>query len=288
MKKIHTPFQLALIQQKCSNNIENNLHASIKKIKEAANKGAKIILLSELHANLYFCQTKDDSKFKLAESIPGSKTDLFSKIAKELQIILVISIFEKSTSGKFYNTAIVINEEGEIIGKYRKSHIPSCLEYNEKYYFSKGDTGFQVIDTSVGKLGILICYDQWFPEAARALALKGAELILIPTAIGFCTTDSKQEQKEQLEAWKIIQRSHAIANGIHIATCNRVGFESKTPSSETGIDFWGNSFVCGPFGKIISHLEQQEDIVHVNIDLEENKKTAKIWPFLQERESKNA
>ena len=288
MKKIHTPFQLALIQQKCSNNIENNLHASIKKIKEAANKGAKIILLSELHANLYFCQTKDDSKFKLAESIPGSKTDLFSKIAKELQIILVISIFEKSTSGKFYNTAIVINEEGEIIGKYRKSHIPSCLEYNEKYYFSKGDTGFQVIDTSVGKLGILICYDQWFPEAARALALKGAELILIPTAIGFCTTDSKQEQKEQLEAWKIIQRSHAIANGIHIATCNRVGFESKTPSSETGIDFWGNSFVCGPFGKIISHLDQLEDIVHVNIDLEENKKTAKIWPFLQERESKNA
>jgi len=276
-------FKLALIQKRIDADYKTNLQNLENSIRESAKNGAQIVLLSELHNNLYFCQTKEKSNFNLAEYIPGKQSDYFGALAKELKIILIASIFEKSKSGNYYNTSIIIDVSGEILSKYRKIHIPSCKEYNESFYFKKGSNGHIVVETNLGKIGILICYDQWFPEAARSLALQGVDIILMPSAIGFDTKDTEFEKNRQLDAWQTICRSHAIANGIHIAGCNRVGFEAKD-NTEVGIEFWGNSFVSGPFGEYLASAKDSNQIIYADINLDENNIVRKVWPFLKERE----
>ncbi len=276
-------FKLALIQQKIDPSFNNNQQKIINNIRRAAQQKADIVLLSELYSHPYFCQTKNEKNFSLAQIIPSPEIIKFANLAKNLSIIIVASVYEKSLDNKLYNTVVVIEKNGLIVGKYRKVHIPSCPEYNESFYFTSGEPEFLTIKTSIGNLGILICYDQWFPEGARKLALNGADIILIPTAIGYTPTDPTQEKLRQLNAWKTIQTSHAIANGLHLASCNRVGFEPNQNNPETGIDFWGNSFICDPFGEILTTSEHEETILLTNIDLHKNHQVAKIWPFLTER-----
>ncbi|NQY43238.1 MAG: acyltransferase [Legionellales bacterium] len=278
-------IKLALIQQKISPDFNENFTKTVKNIHEAAQKKANIVLLSELHEYPYFCQTKDEQYFKYAKPIPNQQITKIAKLAKQLKIVLIISIYERSPENKLYNTALVIEKTGGIIGKYRKVHIPSCQEYNESFYFTSGPLEFAPIKTSYGNLGILICYDQWFPEAARKLALNNADIILIPTAIGYNPQDSAQEKLKQLNAWKTIQTSHAIANGIPLASCNRIGFEPNPNNIETGIEFWGNSFICDSFGDILTTASSEETILFASIDYNKNKQITKTWPFLAERKS---
>jgi N-carbamoylputrescine amidase len=246
--------------------------------------GAKLVVLQELHSSLYFCQTEDTKMFDLAEPIPGPSTEIFSQIAKENRVVLVTSLFEKRTAGLYHNTAVVFEKDGSIAGKYRKMHIPDDPAYYEKFYFTPGDLGFNPIKTSVGNLGVLVCWDQWYPEAARLMALAGADILIYPTAIGWESTDEPDEKERQLNAWMISQRGHAVANGLPVISVNRTGFEADPSGVTNGITFWGNSFVAGPQGEIIHQFlaeKEQNEVVTVNLSRSED--VRRIWPFLRDR-----
>ena len=274
---------VSAIQQTCNEDRQTNLAFSILKIREAAEANADLVVLPELHLGPYFCQNEDPSHFDLAQPIPGPTTDILSNLAKELKIVIVSTIFEKRAPGLYHNTAVVFEKDGSIAGKYRKMHIPDDPGFYEKYYFTPGDMGFTPIETSIGKLGVLICWDQWYPEAARLMALAGAELLIYPTAIGWDPEDSKEEKQRQLDAWITIQRSHAVANGIPVISCNRVGFE-QAPDSTKGIEFWGNSFIAGPQGEIITQANASEiTLLNCPLDGQKSDQVRRIWPFLRDR-----
>ena len=272
--------KIALIQMKMSSDPKKNIKNAINKIKLAAKKGAKVICLPELFLTKYFCQVENHKNFNLAEKIPGPNSYLFSLLAKELKIILIISLFEKKTSGLYHNSSIVINEKGKILGKYRKMHIPDDPQFYEKFYFAPGDLGFKSFKTSKGNLGTLICWDQWFPEAARLTALKGAEIIFYPTAIGWHPKEKRKFGKSQLESWLSIQRSHAIANGIYVAAVNRVGIEKQ---GDKKIEFWGNSIIFDPSGNVVKKANLKENILICEIDLKKVETSRQHWPFFRDR-----
>ncbi len=277
-------LKIGFVQQSNVADKQTNLNKVIENIKVCSSQGARLIVLPELHNNLYFCQTENVSLFDLAETIPGTSTDIFGELAKELGIVLVLSLFEKRASGMYHNTAVVIDSDGNIAGKYRKMHIPDDPAYYEKFYFTPGDLGFIPIQTSVGKLGVLICWDQWYPEAARLMALAGADLLIYPTAIGWESTDPEEEKKRQQEAWVISQRGHAVANGLHVVSVNRVGYEFDPSSQTAGITFWGSSFIAGPQGEL---LYKASDCLEENyvfeVDLERSENVRRWWPFLRDR-----
>ncbi len=277
-------IKTGLIQQSNSSDIAENLNKLEKNIREVAARGAQLIVLQELHNSLYFCQTEDTSVFDLAETIPGPSTERFGKLARELNVVIVTSLFERRAPGLYHNTAVVIENDGSIAGKYRKMHIPDDPAYYEKFYFTPGDMGFEPIQTSVGKLGVLVCWDQWYPEAARLMAMSGADILIYPTAIGWESTDSKDEKNRQKEAWVISQRAHAIANGLPVVSVNRVGHEPDPSGVTNGIQFWGNSFVAGPQGEMIALAgnEQEENLV-VDISLNQSEQVRRIWPFFRDR-----
>ncbi|MEY3786976.1 MAG: hypothetical protein RIQ94_134 [Pseudomonadota bacterium] len=274
---------VSAIQQLCDKDRQTNLDFSIEKIHEAAAANADLVVLPELHLGPYFCQNEDYNNFDLAQTIPGLTTDILSAIAKKLNIVIVSTLFEKRAPGLYHNTAVVFDKDGSIAGKYRKMHIPDDPGFYEKYYFTPGDLGFTPIETSIGKLGVLICWDQWFPEAARLMALAGAEILIYPTAIGWDPEDTKEEQQRQLDAWITIQRSHAVANGIPVISCNRVGFE-KAPNSGKGIKFWGNSFIAGPQGDLITLANDSETkLLTCKLDTDRIERVRQIWPYLRDR-----
>lgn len=275
---------IASIQQTCNGSRDENLRYSIARIREAAKAGAELVLLPELHLGPYFCQTEDTACFDLAESIPGPSSRTLGELASELNVVIVASLFERRAAGLYHNTAIVLEKDGRTIGTYRKMHIPDDPGYYEKFYFTPGDLGFSPIDTSVGKLGILVCWDQWYPEAARLMALAGADMLLYPTAIGWNPDDDETEKQRQLEAWITIQRSHAVANGIPVVVCNRVGSEADPSARTAGIQFWGNSFMAGPQGELLAQTDDQTDtILMVTIDPSRTESVRRIWPFLRDR-----
>ena len=275
---------VALVQQSNNDNADENMAKSIKAIREAAQKGAQLVVLQELHRSLYFCQTEDVDVFDLAETIPGPSSNTLSELAKELNIVIVASLFEKRATGLYHNTAVVLEKDGSIAGKYRKMHIPDDPGFYEKFYFTPGDLGFEPIQTSVGKLGVLVCWDQWFPEAARLMAMAGAELLIYPTAIGWDPNDDKDEQTRQKDAWVISQRAHAVANGVPVISCNRVGHESDPSGHSSGIQFWGNSFIAGPQGEILAQANNiDEQILVVEVDQKRSENVRRIWPFLRDR-----
>jgi N-carbamoylputrescine amidase len=277
-------LKVGIVQQSCSANTEENIRKSIDAIKKCADKGANLVVLQELHTGLYFCQTEDTSMFDLAEPIPGPSTEKFAAAAKENRIVLVTSLFEKRAPGLYHNTAVVFEKDGSMAGKYRKMHIPDDPAYYEKFYFTPGDLGFNPIQTSVGKLGVLVCWDQWYPEAARLMALAGADLLIYPTAIGWESTDEQAEKDRQINAWMISQRGHAVANGLPVVSVNRTGFESDPSGVTNGITFWGNSFVAGPQGEIIKQLPADKELTEVvEIDLKRSENVRRIWPFLRDR-----
>lgn len=268
----------------CVSDKTANIDKSIGNIKKCAAAGAELVVLQELHSSLYFCQTENTEMFDLAESIPGPATEMFSQVAKETGIVLVTSLFEKRAAGLYHNTAVVFEKDGSIAGKYRKMHIPDDPAYYEKFYFTPGDLGFNPIKTSVGKLGVLVCWDQWYPEAARLMALAGADLLIYPTAIGWESTDNSDEKERQLNAWMISQRAHAVANGLPVISVNRTGFEADPSRVTNGITFWGNSFVSGPQGEIIHQFsaeKEQNEVVTINLSRSEQ--VRRIWPFLRDR-----
>ena len=269
---------VAAVQHACTADKQQNLERSIAGVRQAAQAGAKLIVLPELHGTSYFCVTQDTGNFELAESIPGPTTQTLSAIAQELDIVLVGSVFERRTSGVYHNTAIVFDCDGEIAGCYRKMHIPDDPGYNEKFYFTPGDLGFTPINTSIAKLGVLVCWDQWFPEAARLHALAGADILIYPTAIGWNPQDNQRQRQQQLDAWITIQRSHAIANGLPLISCNRVGQES-----DHGDLFWGNSFIAGPLGEMLITADENPAVIHTKIDLCDSERTRQTWPFLRDR-----
>lgn len=275
---------VALVQQSNSDNAEQNMAKSIAAIREAANKGAKLVVLQELHRSLYFCQTEDVDVFDLAETIPGPSTHILGELAKELSIVIVASLFEKRATGLYHNTAVVLESDGSIAGKYRKMHIPDDPGFYEKFYFTPGDLGFEPIQTSVGKLGVLVCWDQWFPEAARLMAMAGAELLIYPTAIGWDPRDDSDEQTRQKDAWVISQRAHAIANGVPVISCNRVGVEQDPSEQSEGIQFWGNSFIAGPQGELLAEANNtDEQILVIELDQQRSENVRRIWPYLRDR-----
>jgi N-carbamoylputrescine amidase len=276
-------MQIALIQQQYHGSKESTIENTIKKIEEASTNGAELVVLQELHQTEYFCQCEDTKFFSYANSFEEDIT-FWSKIAKKNQIVLVTSLFENRTAGLYHNTAIVFEKDGSVAGKYRKMHIPDDPGFYEKFYFTPGDLGFEPIQTSVGKLGVLICWDQWYPEAARIMTLKGAEILIYPTAIGWFDEDSKEEKQRQLDAWITIQRSHAIANAIPVISCNRVGFEADPTGVMKGTRFWGNSFICGAQGELLTHANHQDEtILYADIEHERTKEVRDIWPFLRDR-----
>ncbi|MBQ4832238.1 carbon-nitrogen hydrolase [Pseudoalteromonas sp. MMG010] len=275
---------VALVQQSNSCDNEKNLSASIAGIKKAAEQGAKLIVLQELHRSLYFCQTEDVNTFDLAETIPGPTSNTLATLAKELGVVIVASLFEKRAAGLYHNTAVVLEQDGSIAGKYRKMHIPDDPGFYEKFYFTPGDLGFEPIQTSVGKLGVLVCWDQWFPEAARLMAMAGAEVLIYPTAIGWDPRDDDAEQTRQKDAWVISQRAHAVANGVPVISCNRVGHENDPSGHSAGITFWGNSFIAGPQGELLAEAtNDKEQVLTVNIDQSRSENVRRIWPFLRDR-----
>lgn len=277
-------MKIALIQQANTANKAENIAKLEKNIRLCAAKGAELIVLQELHNGLYFCQTEDTTVFEQAETIPGPSTDLFGKLAKELGVVLVLSLFEKRAAGLYHNTAVVLEKDGTIAGKYRKMHIPDDPAYYEKFYFTPGDLGFEPIQTSIGKLGVLVCWDQWYPEAARLMAMAGAEILIYPTAIGWESTDADAEKHRQTEAWVTVQRGHAVANGLHVISCNRVGYEADPSGTTNGIQFWGNSFVAGPQGEFLAKAsnENEENIV-LEIDMKRSENVRRWWPFFRDR-----
>jgi N-carbamoylputrescine amidase len=277
-------LKVGFIQQSNVVSLAANISKLEANLRECASKGAELVILQELHNSLYFCETEDVNNFDLAETIPGPSTDRFGKLAKELQIVLVISLFEKRTAGIYHNTAVVLEKDGSIAGKYRKMHIPDDPAYYEKFYFTPGDLGFKPIKTSVGNLGVLVCWDQWYPEAARLMALQGADILIYPTAIGWESTDPEDEKQRQLDAWMISQRAHAIANGLPVISVNRIGREPDPSGHTNGIQFWGNSFVAGPQGEILHHSSSEKDEVQiVEIDLKHSENIRRIWPFFRDR-----
>ncbi len=277
-------IKVGLVQVSCTADKAANIQKSVKEIRKSAALGAELVVLQELHGSLYFCQTEDTGMFDLAETIPGPSTEIFSEVAKENGVVLVTSLFEKRAAGLYHNTAVVFEKDGSIAGKYRKMHIPDDPAYYEKFYFTPGDLGFEPIKTSVGKLGVLVCWDQWYPEAARLMALAGADLLIYPTAIGWESTDKQEEKERQLNAWMISQRGHAVANGLPVISVNRTGFETDTSGVTNGITFWGNSFVAGPQGEIIAQFQaEMEQTEVVEIDLTRSENVRQIWPFLRDR-----
>ncbi|MBN2645792.1 MAG: carbon-nitrogen hydrolase [Desulfuromonadaceae bacterium] len=277
-------LSVALVQQRYSANRDENIAHSCRAIAESAQQGAQLVVLSELHTGLYFCQTQNCANFDLADTIPGPVTDTFGQLARKHQIVLVISLFEKRAPGLYHNTAVVFDSDGRMAGTYRKMHIPDDPGYNEKFYFTPGDLGFTPIPTRLGKLGVLVCWDQWYPEAARLMALAGAELLIYPTAIGWDPADTEPEQQRQREAWITIQRSHAVANGLPVLSVNRVGFEEDPSGRTEGALFWGSSFVAGPQGEIVAQADtQQETVLLAQIDRQRSEDVRRIWPFLRDR-----
>jgi N-carbamoylputrescine amidase len=277
-------MKIGIIQQSNTADRAANVAKLEQNIRVCAAKGAELIIMQELHNGLYFCQTEDTAVFELAETIPGPSTESFGKLAKELGIVLVLSLFEKRTAGLYHNTAVVIEKDGTIAGKYRKMHIPDDPAYYEKFYFTPGDLGFEPIQTSLGKLGVMVCWDQWYPEAARLMAMAGAEILIYPTAIGWESTDTDDEKLRQMFAWQIAQRAHAVANGMHVVACNRTGFEPDPSGITGGIQFWGNSFVAGPQGEILAQASNDDDEnMIVDIDLSRSETVRRIWPFFRDR-----
>ncbi|MBX2840723.1 MAG: carbon-nitrogen hydrolase [Flammeovirgaceae bacterium] len=281
-------MKVGLVQQSCNNVRAENVEKSIQKIRDVASEGTQLVILQELHTNIYFCQAEDVNIFELAETIPGPSTEEFGEIARELGIVLVVSLFEKRAPGIYHNTAVVLEKDGSIAGKYRKMHIPDDPAFYEKFYFTPGDMGFEPIQTSIGKLGVLVCWDQWYPEAARLMALAGAEVLIYPTAIGWDINDTPDEQERQLNAWIISQRGHAVANGLPVISVNRIGHEADFTGVTAGIKFWGNSFICGPQGEFLTQAgnEKEENLVtEINISRSEN--VRRIWPFFRDRRIEN-
>lgn len=277
-------IKVGIIQQHNTSNVENNKLRLVEKIKKLANSGAQLIVLQELHNSLYFCQTEDVDKFDLAEPIPGPSTELFCQLAHELSVVIVTSLFEKRAPGLYHNTAVVMDTDGSIAGIYRKMHIPDDPAYYEKFYFTPGDLGFHPINTSLGRLGVLVCWDQWYPEAARLMALQGAEMLIYPTAIGYESSDTDDEQERQREAWTTVQRGHAVANGIPVITVNRTGYEPDPSGQTNGITFWGSSFVAGPQGELLYRAPIDEEVEQiVEVDLSRSEQVRRWWPFLRDR-----
>lgn len=277
-------MKIGLIQQANTPNIEKNKQGLKNKIRKAAEQGAQLIVLQELHNSLYFCQVEDTNIFDLAETIPGPSTNEFGELAKELGVVIVLSLFERRAPGLYHNTAVVLEKDGCIAGKYRKMHIPDDPAYYEKFYFTPGDLGFKPIETSLGKLGVLVCWDQWYPEAARLMAMAGADLLIYPTAIGWESTDAQEEKDRQLGAWVISQRGHAVANGLHVISVNRAGYEPDPSGQTNGITFWGNSFVAGPQGEILWQASNdKEEIQVIDIDMERSEQVRRWWPFFRDR-----
>lgn len=277
-------LRIGILQQKKTADIIENMKAIEENVTDLARRGAELIILSELHNSLYFCQVEDVNNFDLAETIPGPSTDFFGELARCLGVVMVISLFEKRAAGLYHNTAVVIEKDGTIAGKYRKMHIPDDPAYYEKFYFTPGDLGFHPIQTSVGKLGVLVCWDQWYPEAARLMALQGADLLIYPTAIGYETSDTPEEQQRQRTAWTTVQRGHAVANGLPVVTVNRVGFEPDPSGQTKGIQFWGSSFVAGPQGELFYQAsDDDEESLVLDIDLGHSEQVRRWWPFLRDR-----
>lgn len=277
-------IKVGLIQQANGSDIMANRQKLANNIAHCAGQGAQLIVLQELHNSVYFCQTEDTNLFDLAEPIPGPSTEFYGAIAAKHQIVLVTSLFERRAPGLYHNTAVVFERDGSIAGKYRKMHIPDDPAYYEKFYFTPGDLGFEPIQTSVGKLGVLVCWDQWYPEAARLMTLRGAELLIYPTAIGWESSDEKAEQERQLGAWIISQRAHAVANGLPVISVNRVGHEPDPSNQTNGIQFWGNSFVAGPQGELLAQAGNvEEENLVVEVDLKRSENVRRWWPFLRDR-----
>ena len=276
-------WKIGLVQHAMGPERAANHQASLDGIAQAARAGAKLVILPELHASEYFCKVQDPALFELAEALDGPTRQLLSQAAIENDVVIVGSIFEHRAPGLAHNTAIVLERDGSLAGIYRKMHIPDDPGYNEKFYFTPGDLGFDPIETSVGKLGVLVCWDQWFPEAARLMALAGAELLIYPTAIGYDPADDVAEQQRQRAAWQIIQRAHAVANGVPVAVCNRIGHEPDRSGGSYAADFWGNSFVCGPQGELLSEAGEDADVLITEIDRKRSEQIRRIWPFLRDR-----
>ena len=277
-------MKTGIIQQHNTADKKYNMQRLSESIKALASEGAELIILQELHNSLYFCQVENVNNFDLAEPIPGPSTEFFGSLAKELGVVIVTSLFEKRAAGLYHNTAVVIERDGTIAGKYRKMHIPDDPAYYEKFYFTPGDLGFHPIDTSVGRLGVLVCWDQWYPEAARLMALQGAEMLIYPTAIGFESSDEPAEQQRQREAWTTVQRGHAVANGLPVVAVNRVGHETDPSGMTGGIEFWGSSFVAGPQGELLYRAsDHEEELKVIDIDLAHSEQVRRWWPFLRDR-----
>ena len=277
-------LKVGMVQQSCTADIASNIAKLQSNIRACAAAGAQLVVLQELHNSVYFCQTENASLCDLAEPIPGPSTETFGALAKELGIVLVLSLFERRTAGIYHNTAVVIEKDGTIAGRYRKMHIPDDPCYYEKFYFTPGDLGFRPIETSVGTLGVLVCWDQWYPEAARLMALNGAQVLIYPTAIGGVGTDPFEEQKVQRDAWLLVQRGHSVANGLPVITVNRTGHEDDPSGTTSGLDFWGTSFATGPQGEILAQFGQDEEgIKVVEVDLDRTEYVRRGWPFFRDR-----
>ena len=277
-------LRIGFLQQHNTADTKNNLLRLAEGISDLAKRGAELIVLQELHNSLYFCQTENVDNFDLAEPIPGPSTKFYGELAKQFGVVIVTSLFEKRAPGLYHNTAVVLEKDGTIAGTYRKMHIPDDPAYYEKFYFTPGDLGFHPIQTSVGRLGVLVCWDQWYPEAARLMALQGAEMLIYPTAIGYESSDTPEEQQRQRMAWQTVQRGHAVANGLPVITVNRVGFEPDPSGQTNGIQFWGTSFVAGPQGEIVyeASTDEEESII-VEMDIERSEQVRRWWPFLRDR-----
>ena len=277
-------LRIGILQQHNTPNIEDNLKRLAEGVRDLAQRGAQLIVLQELHNSLYFCQVEDVNNFDLAEPIPGPSTNFFGELAKAYGVVIVTSLFERRAAGLYHNTAVVIESDGSIAGKYRKMHIPDDPAYYEKFYFTPGDLGFHPIDTSVGRLGVMVCWDQWYPEAARLMALQGAQMLIYPTAIGYESSDTNDEQQRQRTAWTTVQRGHAVANGLPVVAVNRVGHEDDPSGQTGGIEFWGSSFVAGPQGELhYQASDHEEESLVVDIDIAHSEQVRRWWPFLRDR-----
>lgn len=277
-------MKVGIIQQTCVAGVEQNKQKLARNIADVAQRGAQLVVLQELHNSLYFCQVENVDNCNLAEPIPGPSTEFYSQLARQHGIVLVTSLFERRAAGLYHNTAVVFDADGSIAGKYRKMHIPDDPAYYEKFYFTPGDLGFQPIETSIGKLGVQVCWDQWYPEGARLMALQGAEILIYPTAIGYESSDTPEEQERQREAWTTVQRGHAVANGLPVVTVNRVGLEPDPSGQTNGIQFWGSSFVAGPQGELLYRASKdKEENAVIEVDMKRSEQVRRWWPFLRDR-----
>lgn len=284
MTEVFNILRVGIVQQKCSADVKANKEKIAANVADVAARGAQLVVLQELHNSLYFCQVENTDNFELAESIPGPSTEFYAEVARRHSVVLVTSLFERRAAGLYHNTAVVFERDGSLAGKYRKMHIPDDPAYYEKFYFTPGDLGFQPIDTSVGRLGVQVCWDQWYPEGARLMALSGAELLIYPTAIGYESSDVPEEQERQREAWTTVQRGHAVANGLPVIAVNRVGHEPDPSGQTRGIQFWGSSFVAGPQGEMLYRAPKDEEVnAVVEVDMRRSENVRRWWPFLRDR-----